>query len=265
MLTDGANADIWVYEWQRGSRTRLTGGSGVNAFPLWTPDGQYVVFQSDGRLVWTRADGAERPQPLSDSEKQQFPTSFSPDGKRLLLYEHSSDGGSLIQTMSIENRSGQLRAGPVELFRRTPSTNPTPTFSHDGRWVAYASAESGVYEVYVRGFPDDGRQWAISTEGGSFPVWSRTANELFYRTEDQLLMVTSYTVVGNSFVAGKPRVWSDRRLSNTGLTLNFDVAPDGKRFAALMPLESSVPREPQRHVMLVLNFFDELKRLVPAN
>ena len=118
MLTDGANADIWVYEWQRGSRTRLTGGSGVNTFPLWTPDGQYVVFQSDGRLVWTRADGAERPQPLSDSEKQQFPTSFSPDGKRLLLYEHPSDGGSLIQTMSIENRSGQLRAGPVELFRR---------------------------------------------------------------------------------------------------------------------------------------------------
>jgi serine/threonine-protein kinase len=122
-----------------------------------------------------------------------------------------------------------------------------------------------VYEVYVRAFPDDGRQWAISTEGGSFPVWSRAANELFYRTEDQLLMVTSYTVVGNSFVAGKPRVWSDRRLSNTGLTLNFDVAPDGKRFAALMPLESSVPREPQRHVMLVLNFFDELRRLAPTN
>jgi serine/threonine-protein kinase len=265
VLTDGPNADIWVYEWQRGSRTRLTGGSGVNTFPLWTPDGQYVVFQSDGRLVWTRADGAERPQRLSDSEKQQFPTSFSPDGKRLLLYEHSSDGGTLIQTMSIENRSGQLRAGPAELFRRTPSTNPTPTFSHDGRWVAYASAESGVYEVYVRAFPDDGRQWAISTEGGSFPVWSRTTNELFYRTEDQLLMVTSYTVVGNSFVAGKPRVWSDRRLSNTGLTLNFDVAPDGKRFAALMPLESSVPREPQRHVMLVLNFFDELRRLAPTN
>jgi serine/threonine-protein kinase len=198
---------------------------------------------------------------LTKSENLQFPTSFSPDGKWLLLYEHSSDGGSLIQTMPVENSSGRLRVGQAELFRRTPSTNPIPTFSPDGRWVAYASAESGVYEVYVRAFPDSGKQWPISTGGGGSPVWSRTGSELFYRTEDQFLMVASYAVVGDSFVAAKPRLWSERQLFNLGLMPNFDLAPDGKRFAVLMSAE---PREPQRDVMLVLNFFDEVRRRVAA-
>ena len=89
-------------------------------------------------------------------------------------------------------------------------------------------------------------------------------NELFYRTEDQLLMVTSYTVAGDSFVPAKPRVWSERRLFNTGLVQNFDLAPDGKRFAVLMSAQGADPRETQRGVMLVLNFFDEVRRRVAA-
>ena len=96
-----------------------------------------------------------------------------------------------------------------------------PTFSPDGRWLAYASAESGVYEVYVRSFPDSGKQWPISTGGGGFPVWSHTGNELFYRTENQRLMVTTYAVTAGSFVVGKTRVWSERQIVNTGLTANF--------------------------------------------
>jgi hypothetical protein len=130
--------------------------------------------------------------------------------------------------------------------------------------VAYASTESGSYEVYVRAFPDGGKQWLISTGGGSFPVWSRTGNELFYRTEDQVLMVASYTVAGDSFVAAKPRMWSERRPFNTGFVQNFDLAPDGKRFAVLMSAQGAEPRETQRGVMLVLNFFDEVRRRVAA-
>jgi serine/threonine-protein kinase len=148
------------------------------------------------------------------------------------------------------------------VFRRTPSGNPYPAFSPDGRWLAYASSESGVYEVYVRAFPDRGRQWPISTDGGTLPVWSRTGNKLFYRTEDNRLMVSTYTVVGDSFVAGKPRLWSDTRLFNTGLTQNFDLAPDAERFAVLMSPDSPELRVTQH--ILVLNFFEEVRRRVGA-
>jgi serine/threonine-protein kinase len=96
------------------------------------------------------------------------------------------------------------------------------------------------------------------------PVWSRNGHELFYRTEDQRIMVANYAVAGESFVADKPRVWFAKRLANIGLGGNFDLAPDGKRFVALMPGESPQPRETQNHVTLVVNFFDEVRRRVAA-
>ena len=129
--------------------------------------------------------------------------------------------------------------------------------------MAYTSTDSGGYDVYVRGFPDTGRQWPISTGGGTLPVWSRTANELFYRSEDLRLMVVPYAVTGNTFVAGRPRVWSDRRLHNLGLTGTFDLAPDGKRVAAVFSAEP--PQPAPKHVTLVLNFFDEVRRRVTSS
>ena len=188
---EGANADIWIYDPQRGTKTRVTAGTGVNTLPIWSTDGRYVVFQSGGQLHWVSADGADRPQPLIKTAGPAFPTSFTPDGRQLLFYTLKTGGGSVIQTVPIESQSGRLKAGQPHVLREFSAGVPIPTVSPDGRWVAYASTESGVYEVYVRAFPDIGRQWAISTGGGTFPVWSRTANELFYRTEDQFLMVTS--------------------------------------------------------------------------
>src|SRR5262249_28676975 len=125
---------------------------------------------------------------------------------------------------------------------------------------AYADAEGGQYEVYVRAFPDNGTQAQISNAGGVMPVWSRNRNELFYRTEDHRIMVANYTVKGASFVADKPRVGSAKQLANTGLGINYDLAPDGKRFLAVMPAESPEPRETLSHVTLVTNFFDEVRR-----
>jgi eukaryotic-like serine/threonine-protein kinase len=261
--SEGVSQDIWVYDWQRGSKTRLTDGPGVNSYPIWTPDGQFIVFQSAGQLYWARADGAERPQPLTKYEKQQqFPASFTPDGKQLLFFEQNPGGGSRIQILPVDRSSGRLRAGEPTLFRQLSSGNTVPAFSPDGRWVAYASTESGVYEVYVRAFPNRAQQTQVSTGGGSFPVWSHTGKDLFYRTEDQLLMAVSYTVSGDSFVAAKPRLWSGKRIFNAGLVQNFDLAPDGKRFAVLMSAEGPEPRGTQYR--LVLNFFDEVRRRVAA-
>ena len=132
------------------------------------------------------------------------------------------------------------------------------------RWLAYADADAGSYEVYVRAFPDTGVQVQISNAGGMMPAWSRNGHELFYRTEDQRIMVANYTIRGATFVADKPRLWSEKRLANLGLATNFDLAPDGKRFAVLMPAESPEPRETQNHVTLVWNFFDDVRRRVAA-
>jgi serine/threonine-protein kinase len=195
-----------------------------------------------------------------DSQNFVLPTSFAPDGKRLLFFEQRPNRVAM-HTVSIEEVEGRLRAGTPELFREIPVSQADPTFSPDGRWIAYASSESGVYEIYVRAFPDDGRQWAVSSGGGNFPVWSRTANELFYRTEDQLLMAASYAVANGAFVAARPRVWSQRRLFNTGLTQNFDIAPDGRRFAVQMAAEESGSQEAYP-VMLQVSFFDEVRRRV---
>jgi serine/threonine-protein kinase len=263
VVAEGANADIWVFDWQRGSKTRLSAGSGVNSYPVWSPNGEYIVFQSAGQLYWTRGDGGESPKPLTKTTNLVFPSSFSPDGSRLLYSELNPDGGSLIVSMPVDGSSGQLRAGQPEIFRRVSSTTTFPVFSPDGRWVAYASAESGLYEVYVRAFPDGGRQWPISIGGGSFPTWSRTGNELFYRTEDQLLMVTTYTVAGDTFVAARPQLWSPARLARMGFVQNFDLAPDAQRFAVLMSAEGNAARESQHRI--VLNFFDDLQRRVPVN
>ena len=93
------------------------------------------------------------------------------------------------------------------------------------------------------------------------PVWSRHAHELFYR-EDQRIMSVNYTIKGASFVPDKPRLWSEAQLADVGLAPNFDIAPDGKRFVVLVPAQSPESREAQSRVMLMTNFFDEVRRRV---
>jgi len=116
--------------------------------------------------------------------------------------------------------------------------------------------------VYVRAFPDNGYKWQISNAGGLIPMWSRTGRQIFYRTEDQRIMVADYTVKAGVFSTRKPRLWSGMKLADIGLTPNLDLALDGKRFIALLPAEGPQPAERQSHVMLVTNFFDEVRRRV---
>ena len=263
VVAEGSNAGIWVNNLRSGTRTAVTSGPGGNGYPVWSPNGRYVVFQSpSGGILWAPADAAHGPRPLTKGQGR--PTSFTSDGKRLAFFAAAPDGGDLIQTVQVRGDSGEPQAGEPELFLRTPSGNSNPAFSPNGRWLAYSSTDSGVYEVYVRAFPDNGTKKMISTSGGHMPMWSRNGKDLFYRTDDQRIMVASYTVTGDSFVPDKPRMWSDKRLANTGVSLNLDLAPDGKHFAVLMPADNPEPRETRGHVTLMLNFFDELRRLAPV-
>jgi len=255
-----ATTDIWVYDWQRDTMTRLTFGPTASQFPVWSPDGLYIVFQAAGGIFWTRSDGAGKPQPLTQSKNVQVPWSFTVDGKRLAFNELTPENQYDIWTVPLDSDGVGLRAGKPEPFLQTPFDERHASFSPDGRWLAYASNESGSYQVYVRAFPDKGGKWQISNNGGLYPLFSRNGRELFYRTQDNQIMVASFRLKGDSFVADKPRVWSERRIADLGLTANYDPAPDGKRIAALMPAGTEQGQEAQNHVTFLENFFDEVRR-----
>ena len=260
-INNGPGSDLWVYDVDKTAKTRLTSGL-AGRDPVWSQDGRFIVFQAPGGIFWTRADGAGKPQSLIATKAYSRPGSFTPDGGRLAYSELLPNGGA-IKTVTVENASGQLRAGQPEVFlQSTTTSNLYPRFSADGHWIAYADAESGTFEAYVRAFPDRGAKWQISNSGGDFPLWSPNGHELFYRGPDNRIMSVSYSIRGGDFSADKARRWSDRQTFSEGVSPTYDVAPDGKRFAVMIRPGGDQPRPNQNHVTLLLNFFDEVRRRV---
>jgi len=154
---------------------------------------------------------------------------------------------------------------------RTPHNEGAPELSPDGRWLAYASDESGKGEIYVRPFPPSGSggKWQVSAGGGEYPVWSRTGDELFFRDSKGGILLAGYKVNGDSFVAEKPRAWTARSFYAIGFTRGFDLAPDGRRFAVLIDelggdrgteRKATSQERPAAQLTILLNFFDEVRR-----
>jgi serine/threonine-protein kinase len=197
----------------------------------------------------------------------QVPTSFSPDGRRLAFQEFMAQTGDDIWTVALEGvGTDHPKPGKPEPFLRTGADQTNPAFSPDGRWLAYASNESGSTQIYVRPFPGPGGKWQISTEGGTNPMWSPNGREFFYTSSDRRIMVTSYNAQGESFVAQKPAAWCDFQIQARMQPLSppfassiLDVARDGKRFAVLAPANTE-PQKVPTHLNFWFNFFDELSR-----
>jgi Tol biopolymer transport system component len=256
----GSGTDIWVYDWQRDTMTRLTFTGNVQA-PLWSPDGRYIAFRAVGEgISMIRSDGAGKLQPLTQSKNSQYPWSFTPDGKLLAFHEQDTKTGNDLWTVPLESVSAGLRGGKPEVFLQTPAQELYPSFSPDGRWLAYSSDESGGAQIYVRAFPDKGGKWQISNSGGAYPMWSHNGHELLFEALDNSIMVAAYAEKGDSFVADKPRVWSEKQIGGTIGGRNVDLAPDGKRIVALMPVETTDGQKTQNHVTFLMNFFDEVRR-----
>jgi serine/threonine-protein kinase len=273
-ILDRGQRDVWIYDWMRDARSRLTLDPANDEAPVWTPDGRRIAFASqrgDGaiyNLYLQRADGIGQAQRLTESRKTQFPGSWHPTGKFLAFTEEggprTDDHHIMMLPMNGDEATGWT-AGEPTVFLRTPANEGAPMFSPDGRWLAYSSNESGRYEVYVRPFPGLGGKWQIST-GGTTPIWSPSRRELFYSTGDRRIMVASYTIEGDSFRAEKPRLWAERRFMqriNAIAPRSFGLHPDGDRFALAASLESDVSAK-QNKVVFIFNFFDELRRIAPA-
>ncbi len=248
---------VWLYDLARETLTRLTFEGNTNFNPTWTPGGKRIAFQSNKEgpqnLFWQLADGNGGLERLTNSEYINAPMSWSPDGQLLAFEEVNPTSGYDIWVL----RLGDRKAQP---FLRTPFNEGTARFSPDGRWLAYASDESGRSEIYAQPYPGPGGKWLISTEGGTEPVWNPNGRELFYRSGDTMMTVEITTQPG--FSAGKPKVlFEGEYLPTPGTFPNYDVAPDGRRFLMLKPSETeSAPTQ----INVVLNWFEELKRRVPA-
>jgi Tol biopolymer transport system component len=268
-ISDGKRSDIWVYEWERDTLTRLTFAGETNRYPVWTPDGQRIVYSSQEKggaynLWWIRADGAGNAQRLAEGKSPQYAGSWRPDGKVQAFRQTNTGTGNDIMTLPIEGdeKSG-WKPGEPKPFVNSALSELEPAFSPDGRWLAYQSNDSGNYEVYVRPFPGPGGKWQVSTGGGALPKWSRNGKELFYRTTDSKIIVVAYTASGDSFRADKPQLWSPGQFTDRGLgNYDFDLHPDGKRFAVLKAPATEETAAVNK-ISFIFNFFDELRRKLP--
>ena len=184
-----------------------------------------------------------------------MPLSFAPDG-RLLFSEDVPQRGRDIQALSLDGTSR------VQSLVHGPGQDGTAEVSPDGRWLAYDSDESGQFEVYVRPYPDTDRErWHISVSGGRQPVWSQDGRELFYR--DFAGAVLSVPVgLSPTFTAGPVvKLFDAAGYAGGGSSLSgrtYDVSRDGRRFLML-----KLGPTPARSAVVVLNWFEELRRLVP--
>jgi serine/threonine-protein kinase len=247
------DSEIWLYDVSRETLSRLTFG-GNSDFQIWCPDGKRVTFASNRAgpwaIFWKLADGSGPDELLMRTEHSVVPHVWSPDS-RLLLFSQEAGSGYTIGVLPLR---GQHQPSSLQ----TPFVPFEPTFSPDGRWLAYASNETGRFEVYVQLFSGAGGKWQISTEGGREPVWARNPNELFYRNGGKMMVVNLTTQP--SFHAGKPRMlFEGHYAADTIRVRNYDVTPDGQRFVMIKPSEQELSAT---QINVVLNWFEDLKRRV---
>ena len=263
-LAVATESDVWTYDFNRAILSRLTTSPASDTRPLWTPDGQRIVFTSNRagypELYWRSADGTgtdervlTRAKDLTDLRAE----GWSPDGRQLLLVEVSSRLECAIEQMPVE------RPSDLKVLLKNDFCNDRPTLSPDGHWIAYQSNLSGRFEIYVERYPALGDRQQISTEGGIRPFWSRDGHELFFCTPDARQVLTVPVQSGRSIVAGRPHTLFDFFIApSSGGNRPIDMAPDG-RFLIIRGGQTDGAAPPS-NIIFVQNWAEELKRLVPT-
>jgi Tol biopolymer transport system component len=258
--------NIWVYDLARGTLTKLT-SEARNARAAWTPDGTRVTYGSasggNENIFWKPVDGSGAAERLTTSDHSNFAAAWSPDAQTLAFVEARPDTGSNIWILP---RQGDRRP---RAFVETRFAEAYPDFSPDGRWLAYASDESGRSEVYVQAFPGPGPRHQVSTNGGTAPAWARDGRELFYTPTQSVggqatltRMMAVPVTLRPTLTVGTPRLLFEGKYGASAQVRGYDVAPDG-RF--LMVQSKERPPVSAVEMILVQNWLEELKRLVPTN
>jgi serine/threonine-protein kinase len=261
--------DVWVHHIERGTMVRVTSDPASDVKPVWAPDGRRIAFASTranaaiSNLYLQSADGTGTATRLTSSDNVQQPGSWHPSGKFLMFEEITPHTGMDLMVLAVDGSdTSSWKPGQPAVYVGDRGRQWDPAFSSDGRWVAYVSDESGAAEVHVRPFPGPGGKWQVSTGGGTMPSWSRAKPELVYGVDGQL-MVVRYKDDHGSFSASAPVPWSKGRFEWRGTNRMFDLHPDGTRVALATPPGAARVPPPDR-IVLLFNFFDQLRRLVPA-
>jgi serine/threonine-protein kinase len=272
IVEDAQKMQVWLYDLARDTLAPLT-FEGVNRHAVWTPDGKRIAFMSNRegatQIFSQLADGSgglERltsNPPTTTADTLHIPYSWSPDGQLTFVKVVPASGAEFWALQASSSSKEVRNAQRVAVQVRNP--DGAPQLSPDGRWLAYAADdESGRREIYVQPYPGLGGKFQISTGGGNEPQWSRDGRELFYRSGNKMIAVAIATEGG--FVAGKPRQLFEGNYITTlagWVRANYDVSPDGQRFLMLKRVDQG--RERPAQINVVLNWSEELKRLVPAN
>jgi serine/threonine protein kinase len=247
--TDNAsqNTDIWTYDLESRSAKRLTFDPALDSLPVWSPDGNRIIFASNRELKFDLylkdANGAQEEKIIPQDGPDRFPTDWSRDGK-YVLYGRGSDLWFLTLP--------ELRATQ---FLKAPSTLKSGRFSPDGKWVAYSSNESGRWEIYVTSFPEAHGKWQVSNTGGDQPRWRGDGKELFYLSTDSKLMAVPVKT-GSNFDPGTPAVLfqaNPREMFATSELFSYDVSNDGQKFLINTQLKTEMTP-----MSLVLNWSAKL-------
>jgi serine/threonine-protein kinase len=272
-------SDIWILDLARQSGLRkLTSGASSDTNPVWSVDGTQIVFTSSRsgppRLYRQPADGSGAAELLSwEGEEAQrrrivgsvYATSMTPDGKAIVGH---GDGPMSFDVLLFPFQNPELltavtaATGRVRPLVRTNAIEHNAELSPDGRYLAYQTNESGRFEIAVRPFPDvDRAMWTISSDGGTRPLWARNGKELFYRDESAALVAVPVGTAGRTLDWGAPVRLFDSKDASSQPDRNYDVTPDGRRF---LMIKEDASRQPDP-IVVVLDWSEELKRLVPVN
>ena len=248
--TGNQNTDVWIYELQGDGTKRVTFDPAIDAMPVWSPDASRLAFTSSRQNVFDlylkNADGAQAEKPVEHGDVDQYPNDWSRDGK-YLLYVRGKD----LWFVTFPDMKSTL-------FLKAASTLKNSQLSPDGKWAAYASNESGKWEIYVTSFPDGRGKWQISSRGGEQPRWRGDGKELFYLSSDGKVMAVPVTE-GTNFDAGAPIALFQANPRERGATTEqafYDVARDGQRF-----LINTLPKQQDVEPMtIILNWAAKLNK-----
>ncbi len=237
-ISEGGSNDIWLYDVQRGHRTRMTSDPALDDNPVWTPDDRSIFFRSNRNgafgIYRKAVDGSGAEECIYQDILNKFPASLSPDGQFLAYYTFGDPktGNDIWLLQDPLGQRGKPRALP---FLKTEFLELNPDFSPDGKWIAYQSNESGRHEIYITAFPNPSGKRQVSTAGGTEPRWKPDGKELYYIGPDRRLMAAAIQMKGAALDIGKIEALFG------GVTGGYDVSADGRQFLTVVAPEGKEP------------------------